>query len=131
MVSQKAHRVKTSRLLLFAVLFASPACAQSMSGDMRNMPRMATPKPSAKATSAPKKSQPAKDLAERAAVAASGAVREVGDLTLGGVRDWQVADQVKFGVGASYAFDFVPSSIVPSYDNSSHGAMGFFRFVLD
>jgi hypothetical protein len=64
-------------------------------------------------------------------VAASGTVREVGDLTIGGIRDWQIAAHVKFGVGASYAFGFVPSFVIPSYGASPRGAMGFIRFVLD
>ena len=61
----------------------------------------------------------------------SGASRSVGDLTLGGIRDFPLAEHVKVGVGASYTFDFIPSSIRPSYGSDPHGTMVFGRLVLD
>jgi hypothetical protein len=60
-----------------------------------------------------------------------GITRAAGELTLGGVRDFPVADHVKLGLGASYSFDFVPSSLAPSYGSDPHDAMVFTRIVLD
>ena len=62
---------------------------------------------------------------------ATGIVRSVGDLALGGIRDWNVADHAKIGLGASYTFDFVPSSVTPGYGSDPHGAMVFARLTLD
>jgi hypothetical protein len=53
--------------------------------------------------------------------------RSVGDLTFGAIHDWPVAEHFKLGVGALYAFDFTPSTIVPSYGDNPHGFMAFFR----
>ncbi len=64
-------------------------------------------------------------------VDARGLTRTVGELTFGGVRDFPVADHVKLGLGASYTFDFVPSSLVPAYGGDPHGAMVFSRILLD
>jgi hypothetical protein len=63
-------------------------------------------------------------------LASSGAIERVGELTIGGIHDWRIADHLKFGAGALYAFDFVPS-LVPSYGNDPHGAMVFVRVVAD
>jgi hypothetical protein len=61
----------------------------------------------------------------------TGVMRGVGELTLGGIRDFPLADHVKAGVGASYSFDFIPSGISPGYGGSPHGTMVFARLVLD
>ena len=53
--------------------------------------------------------------------------RSVGELTLGAIHDWPVAEHFKIGLGALYAFDFTPSAIVPSYGSNPHGFMGFVR----
>lgn len=63
-------------------------------------------------------------------VDATGAVRSIGDLTLGGIRDFSIADHAKLGFGASYTFDFVPSSVTPTYGSDPHGAMIFTRLTL-
>jgi len=60
----------------------------------------------------------------------SSAIVRVGEITIGGIRDWQVADHLRFGIGALYAFDIVPS-LVPSYGNNPHGAMMFVRTFVD
>lgn len=55
--------------------------------------------------------------------------RSISELTLGAMRDWPVAEHFKLGLGALYAFDFTPSTIVPSYGDSLHGFMGFVRLA--
>jgi hypothetical protein len=55
--------------------------------------------------------------------------RAVGELTLGAIHDWPVAEHLKVGVGALYAFDFAPSAIVPTYGDNPHGFMGFVRLA--
>lgn len=53
----------------------------------------------------------------------------VGDLTLGAIHDWPVAEHFKVGLGALYAFDLVPSGIVPPYGSDPHGFMAFVRLA--
>jgi hypothetical protein len=60
---------------------------------------------------------------------AFGRVARVGELTIGGIHDWPIAEHFKLGLGALYAFDFVPSAIVPSYGDAPHGAMAFLRLA--
>ncbi len=62
---------------------------------------------------------------------ARGIIRAVGDVTLGMIRDWQVAEHPKLGPGASYTFDFVPSSMMPIHGSDPHGAMVVTRLTLD
>jgi hypothetical protein len=59
------------------------------------------------------------------------AIHDVGELTLGGIHDWKVADHFKFGVGASYTFDFVPSPLTPTYGSDPHGALLFVRLAAE
>jgi hypothetical protein len=56
-------------------------------------------------------------------------IARIGALTVGGIHDWPVADHLKLGVGALYAFDFVSSAVVPSYGDTPHGAMAFLRLA--
>ena len=58
----------------------------------------------------------------------SAAVESVGEITIGGLHDWNLLKHLKFGVGALYAFDIVPP-VVPTYGSVPHGAMGFIRLV--
>lgn len=58
-----------------------------------------------------------------------GRVVRVGELTIGGIHDWPIAEHLKLGLGALYAFDFVPSAILPPYGDNPHGAMGFMRLA--
>ncbi|HEX4533561.1 MAG TPA: hypothetical protein VH000_04965, partial [Rhizomicrobium sp.] len=60
-----------------------------------------------------------------------GAIHAVQAISLGAIRDFRVADHLKFGIGALYAFDFVPSSLKPAYGSDPHGAMIFTRLVAD
>ncbi|MBV8978324.1 MAG: hypothetical protein JOZ13_13215 [Alphaproteobacteria bacterium] len=64
-------------------------------------------------------------------LSASGTVHDVGELTLGGIRDWPIAPQLAFGLGASYTYDFVSTAIIPSYGSDPHGLLGFARLTLD
>jgi len=59
------------------------------------------------------------------------AIHDVGELTLGGIHDWKVADHFKFGVGASYTFDFVPSPLTTTYGSDPHGALLFVRLAAE
>jgi hypothetical protein len=67
---------------------------------------------------------------QNAELDSQGVTRGVSALTLGGVRDFPLAEHVKFGVGALYTFDFVSSKVMPRYGDA-HGAMLFGRIVLD
>jgi hypothetical protein len=67
---------------------------------------------------------------QNAEIDAQGITREVGQLTLGGIRDFPLNDHVKLGFGASYMFGFVPASIVPSYGDP-RGTMVFTRILLE
>ena len=60
-----------------------------------------------------------------------GAIHEVSALTLGGIHDWKIADHVKFGLGASYTFDFVPQPLKTVYGSDPHGVLGFARLKLE
>ena len=60
----------------------------------------------------------------------NGAIHSVSELTLGGIHDWKIAEHVKFGLGASYTFDFVPQ-LTPTYGSNPHGILGFVRLKLE
>jgi hypothetical protein len=60
---------------------------------------------------------------------ALGRTRGIGELTLGAIHDRPVSDHFKLGIGALYAFDFVPSAIAPPYADNPHGAMAFVRLA--
>jgi hypothetical protein len=62
---------------------------------------------------------------------APGPLRTVGEATLGAIRDFRVADNLKLGAGASYTFDFIPSALSPSYGSNPHGTMLFARVIAD
>ena len=55
--------------------------------------------------------------------------RSAGELTLGAIHDWPIAEHLKAGVGALYAFAFTPSSIAPGYGSDPHGFMAFVRLA--
>jgi hypothetical protein len=56
----------------------------------------------------------------------SGAIKTVGEVSLGAIRDWKVAEHLSFGIGGLYSFDFAPSA-VPAYGSDPHGTMLFVR----
>jgi hypothetical protein len=59
------------------------------------------------------------------------AVRGAGEISFGAIRDWQVAEHWKIGLGGLYAVDFAPSSPTATYGSDPHGAMGFVRLVAE
>jgi hypothetical protein len=55
----------------------------------------------------------------------------VGKLSLGAVRDFDIARHVSLGVGGLVALNFVPDALAPLYGgNNPTGAMGFLRLKL-
>ena len=59
------------------------------------------------------------------------ALATAGQLTLGAIHDWRLAEHLAFGVGGLYAFDFVPSAPLPAYGAAPHGAMVFLRLIAE
>jgi hypothetical protein len=55
----------------------------------------------------------------------------VGKISLGAIHDWRVARHLKLGLGALYAFDFIPTPLNLSYGADPHGAMAFLRAKID
>jgi hypothetical protein len=60
----------------------------------------------------------------------SGVLATAGELSLGVIRDWPLADHLSIGLGGLYAFDIVPSG-TPGYGAAPHGAMVFARLVAE
>ena len=56
-------------------------------------------------------------------------VSQVGEFTLGGIRDFALDAHWKFGLGALYAFDVTPGHA--AYGGTPHGAMGFVRLLAE
>lgn len=59
-----------------------------------------------------------------------GPVFTVGKVSLGAIHDWPVSDHLTFGLGALYAWDFVPTALAAAYGDDPHGAMAFVRLKL-
>ena len=55
----------------------------------------------------------------------------VSKLSLGAIHDWRAAPHLKIGLGALYAFDFVPGALRTAYGADPHGAMAFLRLKID
>jgi hypothetical protein len=60
-----------------------------------------------------------------------GAVHRAGELSLGAIRDWKIAEHLKFGLGGLYTFDFLPSALKPAYGGDPRGAMVFARVLAE
>jgi len=60
-----------------------------------------------------------------------GSTYKVGKLSLGAVRDFRVADHVKFGIGGLYALNFVRSALEGLYGGDPKGAMAFLRLKIE
>ncbi len=56
---------------------------------------------------------------------------DVAKISLGAIRDFRVAERVRIGIGALYAFNFVPGGLEPSYGGDPSGAMAFLRIKVD
>jgi hypothetical protein len=55
----------------------------------------------------------------------------VAKASLGAIRDFRVAPNVRLGVGALYAMNFVPAALEALYAGNPDGAMAFIRLRLD
>ena len=62
---------------------------------------------------------------------AHGTLEPVGKLSLGAVRDWRIAPNLKFGAGGLYTFNRIPAALRHAYGRSPGGAMVFTRLVID
>jgi hypothetical protein len=60
-----------------------------------------------------------------------GPAYDVAKASLGAIRDFRIAEQVKIGIGALYAFNFVPDALEQSYGGDPSGAMTFIRLKID
>ena len=60
-----------------------------------------------------------------------GQVRGAGEISLGVIHDWRLAEHWKLGVGGLYAFDFVPDSSPAAYGSNPRGAMAFVRILAE
>lgn len=60
-----------------------------------------------------------------------GQIRGAGEISLGAIRDWRMAEHWKFGVGGLYAVNFAPSSPTASYGSAPRGTMAFVRLVAE
>jgi hypothetical protein len=58
-------------------------------------------------------------------------VETVGKVSVGAIHDWRAAKHLKVGLGALYAFDFVPSALNADYGSSPRGGMAFVRLKID
>lgn len=56
---------------------------------------------------------------------------DVAKLSLGGIRDFRVASNVRVGIGALYSFNFVPAPLEALYAGDPSGAMLFVRLRID
>jgi len=60
-----------------------------------------------------------------------GPVHHVGKISLGAIRDFRIAPQVRLGLGGLYAFNFVPDALRPSYGGNPGGLIAFVRLRVD
>jgi hypothetical protein len=63
---------------------------------------------------------------------AGGPVFTVGKVSAGAIHDWPIASHLKAGLGALYAWNFVPQALAPLYGQADpRGAMVFARLKVD
>ena len=55
----------------------------------------------------------------------------VAKASLGVVRDWRLAEHVRFGLGGLYSVNQVPDALEPMYGGDPHGTMLFLRLKVD
>jgi hypothetical protein len=56
---------------------------------------------------------------------------KVGKASVGAIRDFAVAEHLKFGIGGLFALNFVPRGLEPLYAGDPKGGMAFVRLKLD
>ena len=59
------------------------------------------------------------------------AISNIGEFSLGAIRDFQVSEHWKAGLGAQFAFDRAPGRAIPTYEVTPHGALIFVRLVAE
>lgn len=65
------------------------------------------------------------------AVGHHGPRHPVGKVSLGAIRDFRVAPNVRLGLGAQVTQNFVPAALEPLYAGDPRGAMAFIRLKID
>jgi hypothetical protein len=61
-----------------------------------------------------------------------GPIRDVAKFSLGAIHDWRMDPHAKLGLGALYAFNFVPHTLAQSYGSADpQGTMIFLRLKID
>jgi hypothetical protein len=55
----------------------------------------------------------------------------VGEASVGAIRDLRISPHIKVGLGALYAFNFVPSSLAQLYGHNPAGMMIFARLKVE
>ena len=60
-----------------------------------------------------------------------GPLYTVGKASVGVVRDWRIAEHIRFGLGGLYAMNRVPTALEPLYGGDPDGAMLFVRLKID
>lgn len=60
-----------------------------------------------------------------------GPVETVAKVSVGAIRDFQIANRVTLGVGALFSHDFLPGALRPSYGDDPDGAMTFVRLKFN
>jgi uncharacterized cupredoxin-like copper-binding protein len=67
------------------------------------------------------------EINENHELSGTGRIDTVGKISLGVIRDFSIAENVKLGIGGLYSFNFIPDALEPSYDGDPDGAMIFLR----
>lgn len=68
---------------------------------------------------------------ELVAGSGNGPAYQVGKVSIGAVRDFEIADHLSIGSGAPFALNFVPQPLAAAYGGDrAVGAMGFVRLKI-
>jgi hypothetical protein len=59
-----------------------------------------------------------------------GPIFTVGKVSLGAIHDWPVSQHLTFGIGALYAWNFLPGALDAAYGDDPSGTMAFVRLKL-
>jgi hypothetical protein len=59
-----------------------------------------------------------------------GPIETVGKISLGVIRDFDLSENLRLGVGGLYSLNFVPDALEPSYGGDPNGAMVFLRLAV-